>query len=768
MSDSEKILEFDKVMAQLEAFTSSSLGLQHLSAIFYYHDFQQWQTARDQTAEALALVNAYGALSLGGLTDLTQAVRKAGMDGILSGEELLNCAAMDDVVQSCRQYAAQNKLETPYFTAAIKDLTDLRDLKQVITLKILPDGEIADHASPKLWQIRRKMIQTKQKIQQTLNRYLEKGDDYLAEQWTTMRNDRYVIPVKSAYVHQVKGIVHAQSASKQTVYIEPEAVVSLNNELTALQAEEFEEIQAILFDCSQLVKKNQEPLLKNQEILGTWDFLFAKGRYAKSMRGVMADLVPQGREFVLKKARHPLLPSETVVANDIIFRDPRHMLLVTGSNTGGKTVTLKTAGLLTLMSHYALPVPADAATLPFFDAVYVDLGDEQSLEQSLSTFSGHLSKLVAILAEVTKDSLVLVDEIGSGTDPLEGQSLARAVLEYLHEFQTMTIATTHYSSLKRFARESDYILTASVSFDHATLTPTYQLLLGQAGSSYALEISRRLGLPERILRRADELISAERSDTDRLLIKLEQEQEENLLLKQKLNEELTQAQEQKKQYEQANEQWEQEKAKMKQQAEEEFQTALTKAQAELENIIASFKEKNELKIHEQNEARQALAKFQADKTVRQGDPDYPYQTGDIVRVVSMNRVGEVLAVKADALLLDIDGMKVRISKSDAVYEGKKEPEKKVATRGQIPKKTGSFEINIIGMRYEEAMRTVDKFLDDAIVMGYPAVRIIHGVGTGALRNGVNALLKKNKMVKSFHSAGPQDGGLGVTLANFKE
>lgn len=763
-------LELNKILEELKHDTACSLGKDRIDAMSYFTSLEDLTIELAKTDEALRLVNAYGPVSLGGLHDLSHSVRKAEMDGMLLPAELLDVASQTDVTMAVLAYQQEKTLETKYFDELCQGLVKLTGLKQKIEQCIGLDAEIYDHASSDLAKIRRSIRQTEGHIRQKMNQYLVSEKDYLSENIITSRDDRFVIPVKIGYQNKIKGIVHAQSASRQTAYIEPEAVVILNNQLQGLKAQEEEEIERILYELSQAVKKESFHLLDNQDILGELDFLFAKGCYAQRHDCVVAHVSEDFDTFYIKNARHPLIDAQHVVANTISLTKPQHILLITGSNTGGKTVNLKTAGLLSLMSLYGLAIPAAQANIPFFDDIYVDLGDEQSIEQSLSTFSSHMSKLVEITNEVTHRSLVLIDEVGSGTDPLEGQSIAQAVLEYLHDYQCFCIATTHYSSLKRHAKTSDYILLASVAFDEEKFAPTYHLVLGESGRSYALEISTRLGLNTALIERAKEIKDANQSENEKLLERLETEMEKTRAIQFDYQEKLAEVERLEEKWKHRQEVFERERQRYLDQAQDAANELVEKTKAEVDQLLREFRQKGaEVKMHEVIETWHQLESLKKDKEVPvvKGDKNYPYAVGDTVKVLSMNRDAEVLEVRKDELTISLGGIKMQVKKDDIAYVGKKKKPKVVKTKGQTVKKTGAYEINIIGMRYEEAMRTVDKFIDDAIVTGYPSVRIVHGMGTGALRNGVQQLLKKHKQIVSYRSGGPQEGGLGVTLAYFQ-
>lgn len=770
MKKVKETLEFNKIIEHLNRHTSCSLGKDLILQMKKFDDLESLQMELSETDEVLRLCFAYGKLSLGGLHDLSLPLKKSMMDGMLLPHQLLDVVAHIDCVNHVLNYQKQNQLETPYFKEATEGLIELKNLKQAIEKAITRDGEVADHASTELARIRRQIRHMENQIKVKMNQYLSTHKDYLSESLVTSRNDRYVIPVKMAYQHQVGGIVHGQSASHQTAYIEPEAIVLMNNQLSQLKSSEQEEIERILYALSALVKQESSYIFDNQEILARLDFLFAKGAYAKELDATIPRVDDCFDTLLLKNARHPLLDCKTVVANTVEINKPHHMMLITGSNTGGKTVTLKTVGLLSLMALTGMAIPCDVGVVPFFDDIFVDLGDEQSIEQSLSTFSSHMSRLVHITDNVTSHSLVLMDEVGSGTDPREGESIAQAILEYLAEYHCFVIATTHYSSLKTFAKATDYILVASVAFDEEQFKPTYRLILGESGKSYALEISTRLGLNQKIVDLARKIKQNQQSHQEQILEQLELEMEEARLRQEKYDQLNVELEKEKNKYKHRQEVFERERERYLDQAKKQANELIEKALLDIDTLMQEFKQKGkEVKMHEVIEAKHQLETLKHQKKQEVLEEDlHEYHVGEIVRILSMNREGEIVEIKKDSFIISMGGLKVQMKKQDVRFvrkQGKKAP---IKTRGKsILKKTGSYEINVVGMRYEEAMRVVDKFLDDALVTGYPNVRIVHGMGTGVLRKGVIHLLNKNKHVKSFRQGGPQEGGLGVTIAYFE-
>lgn len=771
MKQAFETLEFYKILNEIKTLTACSLGKDRIDSMETFDDPEELTKELAKTDEVLRLIYAYGTIGLGGLRDISSSIRKSMMDGILQPDQLIDVARHVDVCMSIKNYQEASQLQTPLFDEIVNGIVLLNHIKAKVEYCIAPDMTLYDHASSELAAIRRKIRQTENQIRQKMNTYLVSEKDYLSENLITSRNDRFVIPVKMGYQNKVRGIVHAQSSSHQTAYIEPEAIVLMNNELQSLKADEQHEIERILFELSQMVKIDSHHLQDNLDILSEIDFLFAKGNYGYKYRCEKPTIASDYHRFYLKKARHPLIDQHKVVANTIDIEKPNHILLITGSNTGGKTVNLKTAGLLSLMALHGLLIPVEEAIIPFYDEIFVDLGDEQSIEQSLSTFSSHMSRLVNIASNVTHRSLVLIDEAGSGTDPQEGQSIAQAILEFLHEYKCMCIATTHYSGLKQYAKNEDYILVGSVAFDEEKFAPTYRLVLGESGRSYALEISKRLGLDEKIILRAKQIKESQQTESDRLLERLEIEVENARLMQEEYESKIKEIAVLEEKYKRRQEVFDREKQRYLEKAQTDANEIVEAAKLEIDELIRTFKEKGQqMKQHEINEVKHQIESLKIEKPqeVLKGDPNYPYQIGDRVMVISMKREAEIVEVKKNEVALNINGLRMQLKKTDIVYIGKKEKQKIVKTKGKTNvKKTGSYEINVIGMRYEEAMAVVDKFIDDALVTGYPSVRIIHGMGTGALRKGVHQLCKKHKRIISFRDGGPNEGGLGATLAYFE-
>ena len=540
----------------------------------------------------------------------------------------------------------------------------------------------------------------------------------------------------------------------------------MNNELNDLRADEQEEIRRILKTLSRYVKRIAISLSYDLELVTVLDFIFAKAEYGNFIDGMMPDVVQNGN-LSLHQARHPLIDPEKVVANDIILK--QKVLMITGSNTGGKTVTLKTAGLLSLMAEAGLPVSATKATIPFFDEIYVDMGDDQSIAESLSTYSSHVKKQIQYLHLASKHSLVLIDEIGSGTDPQEGSALAKAMIDAFIQKGCTLIITTHYGSLKNYGQAHDDIALASVGFNIETMKPTYKLKLDTIGSSYAFEIAENLGMDEAIIKKALAYQQEDENETERLAKKLAIKEAELSEKEEYLTKTLAQAQADKQSYEKKLAGIEKQREATLEQAKKASNALLDDAKKMIDEIIKEVREKDNIKDHEVLNAKHMLDDLKHEKKQKVKVQNHTFVVGDHVKIDSMNREGDISEVlKNHQVTVLVSGLAIKLKDTDITFLHPKTKVQKVKSGGRPKmKKTGHYEVNIIGMRYQEAMDTVDKFIDDAIVLGYPSVRIIHGMGTGVLRNGVRKMLKTNKNVKAFRDGGPNEGGLGATVVDLE-
>lgn len=785
-------LEYHKITEQLSSYASSDWAKEHCIHLKPITDKAKIEQAQAETAAALSRIYRKGSISFSGIHKIGMSLKRLEIGGILGIEELLHIASLLDVAKRVKTYGRNDRDNIPADTldAMFTSIEPLTPLCEEIRRCIISEDEIADDASSQLKSIRRSMQGMNGRIhnQMTniLNHSVTKG--WLQDAVITMRNGRYCLPVKAEYKNQISGMIHDQSSSGSTLFIEPAGVVNLNNELKELYLKEQEEIDRIIADLSNQVAADSESLLNDYKLLTTLDFIFAKARLAQEHNGVAPEFNKEGRIHI-RRGRHPLLNKKTVVPIDVRLGEDFQLLVVTGPNTGGKTVSLKTVGLLTLMGQAGLHIPAgDRSQLAIFENVYADIGDEQSIEQSLSTFSSHMTNIVTILKKVTPDCLVLFDELCSGTDPTEGAALAISILLRLHQRGVRTMATTHYSELKVFALSTEGVQNACCEFDVETLSPTYRLLIGIPGKSNAFAISGKLGLPDDIIADAKTRITSSEQNFEDLIadletsrITIEKERLEIGQYKQELARLHAQA---------ANKQekLDSRRDKIIQEANEQALAILKEAKDAADASIRNFnkygttnptasdleKERAALRS-KMNDAESRIAKNQKQPAVNHKVPKN-LRPGDSVRVLSMNQKGIVSTLpnaKGD-LFVQMGILRTQVNIKDLVLI-----EEETASSSKKSAKTGSgkirmskassisAEIMLIGKTVDEAIMTLDKYLDDAYLSHLSSVRVVHGKGTGALRNAVHQHLRRVKYVGSFHLGEYGEGDSGVTIVEFK-
>ncbi|MBC1832695.1 endonuclease MutS2 [Listeria seeligeri] len=780
----EAILEFDKIKKQLTEFASSSLGEQAILALTPDTDFQVVQKAQLETEEGAKIIRLRGSAPITGLTDVNAHLKRLEIGGDLNGLEIYQIGSNLRVSRQMKNFMAdllEIGVELPLLGALSEELLVLKDVEEDITISIDESGKVLDTASEALSSIRRTLRRTEDRVREKLESYLRDRNalKMLSDAVITIRNDRYVIPVKQEYKGHYGGIVHDQSASGQTLFIEPQSVVDLNNERKALQAKENQEIERILAEISASLAGWIKEIHHNTFILGRFDFILAKARFGKAMKAVTPHLSDDG-VVRLFAARHPLLERDKVVANDIYLGEDFTTIVITGPNTGGKTITLKTLGLLTLMAQSGLQIPAqEDSTIAVFEHVFADIGDEQSIEQSLSTFSSHMTNIVSILAKVNHKSLILYDELGAGTDPQEGAALAISILDASHAKGASVVATTHYPELKAYGYNRAHATNASVEFNVETLSPTYKLLIGVPGRSNAFDISRRLGLSETIITEARSLVDTESADLNDMISSLEEkrnlaesEYEEARELARGADALLKDLQKEISNYYQ-------QKDKLIEQASNKAATIVEKAEAEAEEIIHELRTMQlngaaGIKEHELIDAKTRLGKAKPktiNKTIPQAPKQKPhvFKNGDNVRVLSLGQKGTLLnKINDTEWNVQIGIIKMKIKTTDLEYIQPEKPKKqRIITSVHSSDSPAKSELDLRGERYEDALQKVDKYLDEALLAGYPQVAIIHGKGTGALRTGVTEYLKNHRMVKSIRFGAAAEGGNGVTIVEFK-
>ena len=786
-----KTLEYDKIIEQLTSRASSLLGKRKCENLQPSASLGEIEHLQRQTQDALTRLFQKGTISFGGARDVRGSLKRLEIGSSLGIQELLSICSVLENSSRVKAYGRRENSDIP--RDSLDDLFDalepLGTLSAEIRRCILSEDEISDDASPALRQIRRSIKNTGERIHNQLAGMVNgSARSYLQDAVITMRNGRYCIPVKAEYKNQVPGMIHDQSSTGSTLFIEPMAVVKLNNDIRDLELKEQAEIEAILASLSELAAQNRESIQYDLETLTELDFIFARASLAMDQKATRPLFNTDGY-INIRKGRHPLIDKDRVVPIDIHLGKEFHLLIVTGPNTGGKTVSLKTVGLLTLMGQSGLHIPAlDRSELSIFTEVYADIGDEQSIEQSLSTFSSHMTNVVSFIEKADRDSLVLFDELGAGTDPTEGAALAIAILNYLQKQGIRTMATTHYSELKVYALSTAGVENASCEFDVETLRPTYRLLIGVPGKSNAFAISGKLGLPDFIIDEARKQISQEAESFEDVISQLE----ESRVTLEREQEEISRYKEEiarlKKDLEARQEKLDSRKEKILQDANEQAHAILREAKEYADKTMKDFHRfgKENISVKEMEQERQRLRekmnkvekkmtikkKAAPAKTLKPSD----LHLGDGVKVLSMNLKGTVstLPDSRGYLFVQMGIMRSKVHISDlAILQDDPvitAPHMQRTQTGKIKmSKSASVgvEINLLGKTVDEAVAELDKYLDDAYLAHLPSVRIVHGKGTGALRKGIHQYLRRQKHVKSFRLGEFGEGDAGVTIVEFK-
>ncbi|CUN05933.1 endonuclease MutS2 [Blautia hydrogenotrophica] len=787
-----KALEYDKIIDQLTAKASSPMGKNLCKDLKPCCDLEQIQTMQTQTKDALSRLFQKGTLSFHKVKDIRGSIKRLEIGSTLGIGELLDiCSVLENTAKAKSYGRFDRETETcDSLDAMFQNLEPLTPLSSEIRRCILSEEEISDDASPGLKQVRRSMKITNDRIHSQLNSLLNgSARSYLQDGVITMRNGRYCLPVKAEYKGQVPGMIHDQSSTGSTLFIEPMSVVKLNNDLRQLEIQEQKEIEIVLSDLSEQAAQYQEVLTDNLNILIELDFIFARAGLALEHNASEPQFNTDGK-IQLKKARHPLIHKKQVVPIDIRLGDDFDLLVVTGPNTGGKTVSLKTVGLLTLMGQSGLHIPAgDHSVLSVFEEVYADIGDEQSIEQSLSTFSSHMTNVVSFLEKATDKSLVLFDELGAGTDPTEGAALAIAILSHLHRQGVRTMATTHYSELKVYALSTPGVENASCEFDVETLRPTYRLLIGVPGKSNAFAISSKLGLPDFIIEKAKEQISEQDESFEDVISKLEASRitlEKEQLEIQQYKAEIESL---KKQLEEKQEKFDARKEKIIREANEQAHEILREAKEYADQTMKTFHKFQKEHIstadveNERQNLRKKMSKLEKNMAMKpkKSQPGKRLRPSDLsigasVKIISMNLTGTV-STKPDAkgnlfVQTGIFRTQVHLSDLELVDEVVVNTPLMQRTRaGKIKMSKSanvSTEINLLGKTVDEAIAELDKYLDDAYIAHLSSVRIVHGKGTGALRKGVHNYLRRQKHVAAYRLGEFGEGDAGVTIVEFKK
>ena len=790
VTDFFNVLEFDKIRARLRDCATSNFGKELAAAIEPAEDIETVRESLARTTEAVRIF-AVSAPPFGGIRDIRETLKKISLGSSAGAGELADVLSTMFAMRAVKKFFKENAIDTPKLKFRAGQIEILGNLEIQLSSALDDHGNVKDTASAELQKIRRELRLAQNRVKTEIFAILHDParQKFFQDAIITMRGDRYVIPVKLEYKAQFPGLVHDQSATGATLFIEPMAIVNLNNDIRQLEAEEKNEVARILRVLCEAVAKHSKELMLNVEILAEFDLIFAKAKFAQQLNATEPILAP----FTdIKAARHPLINPKTVVPIDIRIGDEFSILLVTGPNTGGKTVTLKTLGLLVLMAQSGMYIPAAfGSRLAVFTNIFADIGDEQSIEQSLSTFSAHMTKIVEILKKVQPTDLVLIDEIGAGTDPDEGAALAQAILGRLLKIQCATIATTHYSELKTFAYSTVGIENACVEFNVETLMPTYKLLIGLPGASNAFEISKRLGLHMSLIRRAKKFMKAEHANFEKILADLE----EKRLIYEKRNAEIQKSQaaiaKREREITAMRDEIAKTKSDMIKKAREKSAELIKETRREAEEIISALKDQfDDMGVKKRQQAIQAArdriraVEFEnapgliVDQNIGNrinkkyllvGDTIYVKTLDQKATVLSIDKDGNELTVQAGALKMTVKTSDCRFV-SHAVEEPAAAPtaSENRGTSGLLQKVAhASRELDIRGMMVDEAEQICGKFLDDAQLAGLKQVLIIHGKGTGALRQGVHEFLRRHSAVAKFNLADIDEGGAGATLVVLK-
>ncbi len=785
-----KVLEYDKIIQLLAEQATSDAGKKRCLELVPMTDKQLITDAQAQTADALSRIYRKGNISFGGLKDPGFQMKRLEIGGCLNAAELLSICTLLEITRRAKAYSRENRDDLPADSLDVlfAGLEPLTPLLEEIRRCILAEDEISDDASPALHSVRRTIRNINDKIHGAMNNLLNSSTtrSYLQDAVITMRNGRYCLPVKAEYKGQVPGMIHDQSSTGSTLFIEPMSVVKLNNDLKEAFLKEQEAIEAVLAELSNLTAQYAAYLLDNYRILADLDFIFAKANLAKIQNGMAPIFNTEGR-IRIRQGRHPLLDPKKVVPIDVHLGDTFHLLIITGPNTGGKTVSLKTVGLFTLMGQAGLHIPAkDRSELAIFDDVYADIGDEQSIEQSLSTFSSHMTNIVSILKHATPQSLVLFDELCAGTDPDEGAALAISILDRLRQDDIRTMATTHYSEIKLYALSTTGVENACCEFSVQTLSPTYRLLIGIPGKSNAFAISSKIGLPADLIEDAKTRITKENENFEDVIADLEQSRLTIEKEQAEINRYKEEAASLKKQLEEKQERLNRSRDRVLQEANQQAAAILKEAKDLADETIRNFHkygkthmdasamEKDREKIRKKMAKAQSKSSIQKKEQINHNVPK-KLRLGDSVKILSMNLKGTVhtlpdakgnLFVQAGILRYQTnirDLILVNDDATPAVHNTKTGAGKLKMSKSL----SVSPEINLIGKTVDEALMELDKYLDDAYLAHLKSVRIVHGKGTGALRKAVQGHLKRQKYVKAFHLGEFGEGDAGVTIAEFE-
>lgn len=780
----ETVLEFSKIRTQLAEYATSEKGKQMIKELPIEVEVKAIQHKIEETTDGVELLRLKQGIPIPRLKDISFALKRLELEAGLNGRELsdiLRVLTTTHEVERFFEKVEEEEIALKRVPRLVEKLESIPEVTHELEASIREDGYVLDSASPTLHGVRVGIQKAEQDIRRQMDQYLTgKNAQYLSDTIITIRNDRYVLPVKAEYKSVFGGTVHDQSATGQTLFMEPQAVVNLNNKLREYQIQEKREVERILWELSQKLMPYTNSLHQNHYVLARLDVVNAKALYAHELKAT-EPIIDANNYVALWQAWHPLLDREKAVANDIILGEEYQAIVITGPNTGGKTILLKTVGVIQLMAQMGLYIPAgENSRVGIFTEIFADIGDEQSIEQNLSTFSSHMSNIVSILKQINDKSLLLIDEIGSGTDPQEGSSLAIAILDYIASKQSYVIASTHYPELKAYGYDRPKTINASMEFDGDTLQPTYQLLLGVPGRSNAFDISKRLGLPSIIIDQARGLLSEEDQDLNAMISDLEQKRRRAQRDADKMRHQLELSTQLLADLQRETEQFQANKARLLEEAKERANTLIEQSQDDADKILSEIRElqlrskQSTVKEHEMIEKKTALKDLKHEqalkknKVLRKEKAKKVLQVGQSVEVLSFGQRGTLVEkVNEQEWVVQMGIIKMKIAVEDLspiaeAQEAKQQVIVKSARSSHV-----SSELDLRGKRYEEAMKDLELYLDAAILANYPRVTIIHGRGTGAIQQGVHKVLRSHRSVSSFEFAPMNTGGNGATIVTFK-
>ena len=780
----EKVLEFSKIRTQLAEYATSEKGKQMIKELPIEVDAKAIQHKIEETTDGVELLRLKQGIPIPRLKDISFALKRLELEAGLNGRELsdiLRVLTTTHEVERFFEKVEEEEIALKRVPRLVEKLESIPEVTSELEASIREDGYVLDSASPTLHGVRVGIQKTEQDIRRQMDQYLTgKNSQYLSDTIITIRNDRYVLPVKAEYKSVFGGTVHDQSSTGQTLFMEPQAVVNLNNKLREYQIQEKREVERILWELSQKLMPYTNSLHQNHYVLARLDVVNAKALYAHELRAT-EPIIDANNYVALWQAWHPLLEREKAVANDIILGEEYQAIVITGPNTGGKTILLKTVGVIQLMAQMGLYIPAgENSRVGIFTEIFADIGDEQSIEQNLSTFSSHMSNIVSILKQINDKSLILIDEIGSGTDPQEGSSLAIAILDYIASKQSYVIASTHYPELKAYGYDRPKTINASMEFDGDTLQPTYQLLLGVPGRSNAFDISKRLGLPSIVIDQARGLLSEEDQDLNAMISDLEQKRRRAQRDADKMRHQLELSTQLLADLQHETEQFQANKARLLEEAKERANTLIEQSQDDADKILSEIRElqlrskQSTVKEHEMIEKKTALKDLKHEqalkknKVLRKEKAKKALQVGQSVEVLSFGQRGTLVEKVNDkewVVQMGIIKMKIDVEDLSPIAEAQ-EAKQQVIVKSARASHVSS-ELDLRGKRYEEAMKDLELYLDAAILANYPRVTIIHGRGTGAIQQGVHKVLRSHRSVVSFEFAPMNTGGNGATIVTFK-